>query len=226
MLRNIAGVIVFSIACIAFVAAQTDSDYARGKYVAVTAGLGVDLVNAADIVDYVNSMSPYSQRVDDFGVGAEFFSASEFSVSESWGMKLEYAYLIKSYNVTNPDPTFTAVSYGVHLPTVMAQYLIVGKGYLFKLGGGLGYHIAKISQEYSSTEKNYKSTGIGMKVEAEGNTAFDSHLYGLIAADVRYAIMSEAKNSDGKSLTIGVSGKNVKMNFFSLGIKFGLIYYF
>jgi hypothetical protein len=190
----------------------------------IGAGLGVSLINSASVVDYLNTNSPPS-KIDDFGVAAEFFGFGTFQISESWGGKLEYAYLIKSYNIpAAPMPDYT-FSYNVHLPTVLAQYYLIGEGFLFKFGGGIGYHFAQFSRNLNVSNIQYKSSGLGVKLEVEGNTAFDDNLFATIALDMRDNFMSEFKDPDGKKLINSATGKNVRMSFFSIGLKFGVVYY-
>ncbi len=201
-----------------------DATKSERMFYGIGAGLGVTLINSASVVDYLNTNSPPS-KIDDFGVAAEFFGFGTFQISESWGGKLEYAYLIKSYNIpAAPMPDYT-FSYNVHLPTVLAQYYLIGEGFLFKFGGGIGYHFAQFSRNVNLSNIQYKSSGFGVKLEAEGNTAFDDHLFGTIALDVRSNFMSEFKDPDGNKLFIRATNKNVKMSFFSIGLKFGIVYY-
>ena len=207
--------------------AQSEAGTMGESAFGISAGLGVTLIRTADIVDYVNGVSASVNKVDDFGVAAEFFGSSELRLSAAWGVKFEYAYLLKSHNVTGAGYQDYIVSYGIHIPTLLLQYLIFGKGYIFKFGGGLGYHVANVTQDYASLGSlGYKSTGIGIKVEAEANTEFDEHLFGVITGDIRNDIMGEIKDSKGNPLVIPNTGKHATMNFLSLGLKFGMIYYF
>jgi hypothetical protein len=213
-------------AAIARAGAQTDTSEFLPRPVSINGGLGVTLINASDIVDYINLTYQPSSKLDDFSVAAEFFGAGEVRVSDSWGVKLEYSYLLKSYTVPQQFGADYTFSYGIHMPVAMAQYIVAGRGYAFKFGGGAGYHIANFTQEASVfVSDTYTSKGVGIKLEAEGNTEFDEHLYGLISVDARDAIMGEFKSQGNQKLVIPVTNKNAGMNFFSLGLKFGLVYY-
>ena len=194
--------------------------------ISIAGGLGVSLVNAADVVDYINGLQLQQGRLDDFTSAAEFFGLLEVTINESFGMKLEYSYLLKSYSLQQvyaPDAEFTCT---IHMPTLIAQYLTVGPGYAFKFGGGIGYHIATFVENYTLSNKEYVSKGIGLKIEAEANTAFDDHLYACIAVDARKNIMGEFASSDGAMMYISTHSTNATMSLFSLGAKFGLEYYF
>jgi hypothetical protein len=226
MLRKACCLFAFVVVAVSGSHAQHDLDTTNGTMIACSAGLGVTLVRAAYVADYVNSVSTSPTRANDFGVASEFVGALEFKLAKPWGVKLEYSYLLHSQPVQEGGVGDYTLSYGIHLPEVMAQYLIFGKGYAFKIGGGIGYHIAKVSEDYASLGTiDYRSTGIGIKAEAEANTEFDEHFFGVISGDVRTEYMSELKDAAGKPLMMRGTGKHVTMNFQSLGLKFGIMYY-
>ena len=206
--------------------AQPDSAAAASHTIGAGAGLGVTLIDAADVVDYINLTYQPSSKLQDFTTASEFYGAGEIRLSDSWGVKLEYSYLLKSYSVPQaygPDYSF---SYGIHMPLMMAQFLITGRGYAFKFGGGAGYHIAKFTEDASVlVSDSYTSKGVGIKLEAEGNTEFDDHLFGLISVDLRDDLMGDFRDPGNKRMMIPVLDKPATMDFFSLGVKFGLIYY-
>jgi len=207
------------------VLAYPDSAKNGRMFYGIGAGLGVTLINSTSVVDYLNTNYSPPSKIDDFGVAAEFFGFGTFQISESWGGKLEYAYLIKSYNIpAAPMPDYT-FSYNVHLPTVLAQYYLIGEGFIFKFGGGIGYHFAQFSRNLNVSNIQYKSSGLGVKLEVEGNTAFDDNLFATIALDMRDNFMNEFKDPDGKKLINSAIGKIVRMSFFCIGLKFGVVYY-
>ena len=221
MVRKFTSVGALMVLSISLMRAQGMSTNVLG----ISAGIGVTVINATDVVDYINGVSPSIDRLDDFASAAEFFGTSELRLSDSWGVKFEYAYLIKSYNV-DAGSGRVEYFYGVHMPTLMVQYLDFQTGYAFKFGGGLGYHFVSLSEtQQGAAPKDLKASGLGMKLEAEANTALGDHLYGLIAGDVRVDFMGTLKDANGNTLTIP-GPRNAKMSFFAFGLKFGLIYYF
>ncbi len=219
--------VMLTLVCaVARTGAQTDTSVTVPRAVSINGGLGVALINASDIVDYINLQYQPANKLDDFATAGEFFGAGEIRVSESWGVKIEYSYLQKSYTVPQQYGADYTFSYGIHMPVAMAQYIVAGSGYVFKFGGGAGYHVAKFTQEASVfLSDTYTSKGVGIKLEAEGNTEFDEHLYGLISVDARDAVMGEFRGGGNQKLVIPVTNKNAGMNFFALGLKFGLVYY-
>lgn len=201
------------------------------KPLAVSAGMGVSYVHATDVVDFVNQIAAPSERVGDFGTAVEFFAAPEMSFSSGFGFKLEYAYLLKEYAVTGPLPGQFEFSYSVHMPTAVLFYRLEGDGFFVKFGGGVGYHLGKFTRldPNSGSESRYTSGGPGFKLELMGNTAFGESLYGLIGGDLRVDFIGELKDNLGRGLEIRrADGKldPINLRFASLGIKFGIIYYF
>lgn len=190
-------------------------------------GMGITIVNATDVVDYINSVSG-STRQDDFTAAPEFFGSVAVRLSQDWGVKVEYAYLIKTYTVPIVGWGDFDYAYGIHMPTVLAQYLHTGEGYAFKFGGGAGYHVVSFTEEFrGAIKKNLRSSGVGIKLEAEANTTLGGDLYAYLAGDFRTTLMSKLKDSGGATLPISSAGnKDARMNFFTLGLKLGLIYYF
>jgi hypothetical protein len=205
--------------------AQIDSVHTKHQLYGLKGGLGVSMVRAADIVEYINlSFSPDS-RVNDFGASPEFFVACNAQISRSYGIEAEYAYLLHSYNVTQSGFNLS-LSYAVHMPVLLVYYLYTGNGYILKLGGGAGYHVAIITQNILGSVTEYSAEGIGWKIAAEGNTAFDDHLFGSIGAEMRADYLGELKGTTADIQIVRTNGKKVRMNFIGFGLLFGLAYYF
>jgi len=196
-----------------------------------SAGMGATYVNAFDVVDYINQFAATSGRVGDFGTAVEFFAAPELSFDSGFGIKLEYAYLLKQYTIAGPLPGNFEFSYHTHMPTAALFYRLEGNAFYVKFGGGLGYHVGKFTRRdpNSGTEGRYSSGGIGFKLELMGNTAFGESLYGLIGGDLRLDFIGKLKDDAGRALEVrrlDGSMDPVRLRFASAGIKFGLIYFF
>src|SRR5947209_1927792 len=98
--------------------AQEVQDHSPRRGVSIAAGLGVSLVNATDVVDYVNSWNSGSTRFDDFTSTGEFFGALAIPLNDEFGLKLEYAYLLKTYTIPQPLAPDLSFSYTIHMPTL------------------------------------------------------------------------------------------------------------
>ncbi len=205
---------------------EQDTTTINEAKIGVSGGLGVAVVVATDMVDYMNLTFNPQPKIDDFTTAAEFFGAGDIRLSEDWNLKLEYAYLLKSYNVPGLFGPDFVISYSVHMPTAILQRVIEGKGYIVKFGGGIGYHFGHATTDLTPFVDNFSANGIGLKIDAEGDTQFDEHLYGYVGADIRDEILGELHDDTGKGLAIPGTGRNAKLGFISLSLKFGLTYFF
>jgi hypothetical protein len=192
------------------------------------AGMGINRVAAADIVEYINSISLYTQQVSAFTTAVDFFGGVEFPVSDEWGMKIEHSYLFSSYNVDGKSGGTYNFFYAVHAPSVMVQRVITGNGYFFKLGAGGGYHFGSVEQKASlyGATTNYSSRGIGIKLDAVGQTAFDESLFAYIGVTTGWEFVGDLKDESGNKLYLPASTTSVSLNYFYAGVRFGLSFYF
>jgi hypothetical protein len=125
---------------------------------------------------------------------------------------------LKSYNISGALPW--NFSYSVQMPTLLAHYLSPGDGYWLKFGGGLGYAFGNLTEQFvqSGAEESSKAFGPAIKVEAVGNTKFDEHFWGSIGLDLRWVYAGSFKGGVQSSVP------TPKLDFFSVGIKFGVTY--
>jgi len=199
------------------------------RYRCVSAGMGLTYISASDIVAYINSLT--TQQTKELTAAGEFFIAPEIQFSNSFALKLEYSYLMKPYNIDVSNAGTYHLSYILHMPSVILDYLIVGDGYFFKFGGGMGYHFGIFTQRFpnSNTDATYSASGVGFKLEAVGNTTLGGSLYALIGVALRGDFIGQLQDKDGNYIIIRKpysSDENARLGFLSFGIKFGLTYYF
>ncbi len=185
-------------------------------------GMGIHIMSAPSIVKYINAEGV--GRVDDWGTAVEFFGGIEIPVNGSWAVKLEHTFLFKSY--TLGDGTYSkALHYDVQAPNIMAQYVIPGKGYFVKCSAGGGYHWGTLTPpKLYGVETLFRASGVGMRAEAEGQTAFDAHLFGYISCSLGFEALGKVTSAEGRELMNG-SG-TVSLNYVTAGVRFGLMYYF
>ena len=220
------------------VSLPADAQSGEGKIVsyhaensfAVVGGMGINLVRSSQIVDYINSVALYSQRVNDWGTAVDFFGGVEFPVSNGWGIKLEESYLFQSYSfIDNSGASATFdFFYSVNAPSVIIQKVITGKGYFVKLGAGGGYRIGNVTQKISTfgLQNDYVTTGGGIKVEIVGQTAFDDHFYGYIGGQMGEEILGKLAISKQQYLDpAGRSPQSISLRYFYAGLRFGVIYF-
>ncbi len=206
--------------------AQTEAGGSEKKSFSISAGLGVGTHAAHSLVDYMNALARPQTRLDEFSPVVEFFLAPELRISEEWNLALEYSLLVKSYALDSGSGfSGSDFSYNIHMPSVLLHYVMSGMGYRLKFGGGVGYHVATFTQTIRAygVEDNYTSRGVGLKLEAIANTQFDETFYGSIGADLRWGFLGNLKKTDGTVATDRNTNLTPTMQFFSAGIKFGIM---
>jgi hypothetical protein len=182
----------------------------------------VSRADAIDIVNRVNSV-PRTDRVSEFVTAAEFFGAVEVPVNGDWTAKLEYAYLIAGYGATTLFPG-SEFSVTVHMPTLIAQYVIVNRGvYNVKTGFGIGYHFGTYEERYGTADTEFTGDGIAAKLDLEANTAFGENFFGYLGGDIRWDFVGDLKSSN---VHVPDVGPVPALNFFSIGAKLGFTWYF
>lgn len=194
--------------------------------IGVSAGMGVTYIHPGDVVDLVNSTPGAMERVPQFKAAAEFFGIANIPVSPQWSLKLEYSYVLASYNIaTVLAPAEYTLTY--HLPSVILQYLLLDAGvYNVRVGGGLGYHIGVLDRKYYSEEDSYTGKGIGTVADVEANTAFGEHLYAYLGVNLRWEFVGDMKDSAGLAPGVTPSGVTPALHLVGAGARLGFTYYF
>lgn len=198
----------------------------------VAAGMGVNYLSMTDVVDLANiasaSLGGY-QRLPEFKAAAEFFGAVTFPCTPDWLLKLEYAYVLATYNVATAygsgQAEYTAMA---HLPSLIVQYVLVNAPvFNVKVGAGGGYHFGTLAVSYFTQNDRYSGSGPGFVVEAEGNTAFGESLYAYLGVNIRWDFIGTLTNAAGiQPYNAGSTGTGTTMQFFGLGARLGFTYYF
>ncbi len=197
------------------------------RFFHLSAGLGVDAHSAPSIVDYINAVaSPaIGARLDEFSSATEFFITPEIRFDDDWSIALEYVLFLKSYNVSDAGG-FQAWEFSnrTQMPTLLLHYVIPGKGYWLKFGGGAGYASASFTQRYipSGSEETFRTKGFNVKADVVANTEFDEHFYGTIGLDVRWCVAGAPTDESGRQPAYGTT--RARINFFSVGAKFGILF--
>jgi hypothetical protein len=203
-------------------------DFRSANSVALFAGMGINIVRSAGVVDYINSTAFFSQRVSDWGTAVDFFGGIEFPISDSWGIMIEHSYVLKSYTFEANYGTYD-ITCTVQAPTISLEKVYTGKGYFFKYGAGVGPRFGFLSQKvsYGGTETDYTTTGFGLKTEIVGETAFDKNVFGYIAGDMGYDVFGKiGSNIPSANADVSRLSSEVSMNYFYAGLRFGIMYYF
>jgi hypothetical protein len=196
--------------------------------ISVRGGMGINFVSDPSLRDYLNysQFAPLDNQVAAFNTAVNFSGEIDFRAAENYELGLEFAYLYNSFTFS-PNGGRYMLSYGIIMPTVVNYYVIDGKGYNFKFGGGLGIRFASINESlpFSSNSNGYSSTGFGILLRALGNTSLGGNVYANITGDIRYDINGTPKNN-GNPIRNSVLGNNVNLNSLSVGISLGISYIF
>jgi hypothetical protein len=206
---------------------KLNSDDANDTHTfSVVGGIGINLVYAPDLANFFTYLSTTGEKIGSINPAFDFFGAASYRLLPMWSIKLEYSYLFTSVNISNSDYENYENSYSVHIPTILIQRYLGDKDSPFRVGAGFGYRHSSLNYKLvGGFDQNYYSKGIGVKAEAELHTPFGDGLFGYITGDVGLNFMSNYKDKKGNYLIFGQSQKKVNINFYSIGLKFGLIYY-
>ncbi len=190
-------------------------------------GMGVHLVSAYDVVNYINAITTQSQRVNDFGTAVDFFGGIDFPIGPDWGISLEHSYLFKTYTVPGNLGGVYDLYYSIQAPSILLQKVMKGKGYFVKFSGGGGYHFGSMSQKVSTfgVTTEYTARGIGIVLDAVAQTAFGDDTYGYIGGSTGWGFLGPLKEGNGNSLKMPRTGAEVSLSYFHAGIRFGIVQY-
>ena len=186
----------------------------------VRGSMGIDFVSVPSLKDYLELN--YTDRLSDFSSAVNFSGAYSRMVGESSQLEVELGYLLNSYNAGSSNGNYD-LTYSLLMPSVLYNYVLIGKGYNFKFGGGAGIRFLSIAEKLPSDPNNYNysSLGYGLILRAAGNTAIAQDVYAYIAADIRYDILKEPEPSAGGN-KIG----DVNFSSLSFGVRLGISYQF
>lgn len=211
-----------------------DLNLKNKNYICLSAGLGANYINLPDISDYITSIT--GKRLNEFSGAPEFWFASEFKINKDMSIKIDYAYILKQYNVEETStgiPLNYNFTFKAHIPTFVLNYLFFQPNeiYIIKLGFGAGFTNGYFSQflPLSGKEIIYKSNGGTLKLEMIFSSRLDGRVYVHLSGDAKFGLTEEAKDSNGNNLIIRRpfgEDKNLRLNFTSVAIRFGFSYYF
>ncbi len=201
-------VIVISV----FSFAQTENE--------VRASMGIDFVSVPDLKKYLESN--YTDILSDFSSAVNFSGSYGRMLGENNQLEIELGYLLSSYNASSSLGNYD-LTYSIIMPSLLYNYVINGKGYNFKLGGGAGLRFLSVTEKLPSDPNNYNysSLAYGFILRVAGNTAIAENVFAHIGADVRYDIIGKP---DEKAT--GNKVGNVNFSSLSFGIRLGISYQF
>jgi hypothetical protein len=205
----------------------TEQGSVFGYRYGIGGGMGITAISMNDVVSYLNLLHVPDRynRISEFSSAVEFFGSFDLFLSPNIATGIEYSYLLGSHNISTGFGT-DDFSFSYHMPLILGHYVVNGANYFFKFGGGLGYLFARYREDLGTLPEAliYSGGGIGGKAQAVGHTPFGDNLFAYIGIEMRFGFPGSVVDEDGRPLTDGRD--NVSLNFFSFGLKFGLMYYF
>lgn len=190
------------------------------------AGMGVEYLAPREIVDMINGAFHPATRLPEFHAGVNFFVVGFVPLSADWMLKVEYAYLLNTYNIVGVfgPGEFTME---VQMPSLVLHYMLVNERfYNLSAGLGAGYHVGAFEVHYGTLVDTYKANGIGGILELQGNTAISEDLFVHLGAQARWEGIGVLRNEGGKSPGINAQGEAASMAWFAVGARIGMSYYF
>ena len=189
------------------------------------ANMGIDFISSPSLTDYLNQTYANGQ-LNTFNSAIIFSVEADRFIKESYQVGFELSYLLNSFNYNQDFNTYN-LSYDIIMPAVLNYYVVQGKGYEFKFGGGLGVPFVFASEKTIGIDYStkYKSIGLGLILRVDGNTILSDNIYVNVGGDLKYELNGKPKNGN-MYLVNRVTGENVNFNFFSAGIHIGLTYRF
>jgi len=206
----------------------TASNFASAQ-IEVNGGMGIEFTSAQSLNDYLtaNGFVTFEERNTEFRTNVVFFIEGCKYINENFQLGIGYDLSIYSYNFAFPDLGTYKAEYEMHKPSLMAYYVIPGKGYNFKLGGGIGVRYITLTETIPTLGgTEYSSTGMGFLFKAVGNTTLGQNLYAQIGGALGFDFPGVPDNNGDSFSYNNEEQKKVNINSFSAGIRLGLTYYF
>ncbi len=184
------------------------------------ASMGIDFVSVPSLKDYLETN--YTDLLGTFNSAVNFSGSYGRMISPNDQLEVELSYLLNSYNSSTINGTYD-LTYAIVMPSVLYYYVLTGKGYYFKFGGGGGVRFLSITEKLPAdpTDYNYSSIGYGVILSAAANTAIAENVYAHIGVEARYDNIKEPEPNQNTN-SIG----NVSFNSLCLGVRLGISYQF
>lgn len=191
----------------------------KGRF-SISAGMGLSLINSPGFNEYLRNEIKSSDSVKSFSLGLEFFSAFELGLSKNLSARLDYLYFIKSVTYYRAFYVFDYF-YFIHQPSINAFYLVNGKHYQFKFGGGIGLQYIQLEVTGLNSSGTFKTLGAGVRGEIIYSARLSKRLSSYISGFALGNLTGKAKDSNGNTLK-STSGKDVDLSGFGVGARLGI----
>ncbi len=181
----------------------------------VVTGMGISFVYNPSLNDYLDMRT--DDEVKAFSSTAEFYGEIDYSISDKYQVGLEYVYTL--FDFSSFSRGTYSLSYTHQKPSLLAYYVISGKGYKFKFGGGAGVRIVNLTEHFDFDE-DFSALGFGLLARVQGHTKLGDNFYANIGGTIRTDFPGTPSNSENNF------HDNVKLNSFSSSVDIGISYFF
>ncbi len=198
--------------------------FAQGE---LRVSMGVAGISTSSLRDYINrNFATSSQQIAAFNTAIQFGAEYGYQLKEDFQVGLEYEFMLNSFTVPYYVGDYE-LTYNIHAPSITGYYVLPGKGYKLKLGGGLGPRFAFVEEKIPPVKAadKYSATGFGIVLKAEGLTTLGGNVYAYIGGDLRLDFNGEPKK-EGVNISNKANNQKVNMNSIAAGLKIGVSYLF
>ena len=189
----------------------------------IAGGMGISFVHTPSLNDYLANFSS-SEEIPSFNSTVEFYIEGDYSLKPSFQLGLEYVYSLYSYNNSLQGFNYE-LNYQHYKPSILAYYVIPGKGYKIKFGGGAGIRILNLDQKIYGATESFEAVGYGLLIRAQGHTTIGGNFYINIGATTRYDHPGVPENDNGE-LYNNILDEPVNINSLSFSVDIGISYFF
>jgi hypothetical protein len=139
--------------------------------VTLRGSMGINFISNPSLKDYLNQNYAFGQ-VNSFTSAVNFSVEGDYRTAQSFDLGVEAAYQISSFTYSLTAGNYN-LSINYFMPSLMAYYVIDGKGYNFKFGGGAGPRFISLDETPTGIRisTTYNSTGFGLLLRFDGNTS-------------------------------------------------------
>lgn len=201
--------------------------FSSKKRFSLSVGMGLSLLNTPSFNEYLRNVIPYVTKdsIKTFSLGLEFFGSAEYGASKNISLRLDYSYFIKSVSYQYYYLVYDYF-YNIHQPALNVFYLISGKHYQFKFGGGAAFQFIKLERKISNDSNLiYKSNGIGLRGEMIYSAQLSDKLSSYISGFIFGNLSGSLRDAESNALTSPNSGKEVNLDGFGIGTRLGISLY-
>jgi hypothetical protein len=186
--------------------------------------MGVSAVAPWDVVDIVTSLRSDRQETPVFTAGVEFFGGVTVPAGGPWAVRVEYGYQRISYGVDSFLGR-TELEVSTHLPSVALLWTpLSGDQYLFRCGGGAGYHWGSLDRHERGSDARWTAHGPGFVLLVEGATGLGDNLFAYLGASLRWEALGDLQNNGGTSPAGVALPGPLKLSMGAAGVRLGLAY--